>query len=94
MIRERLEKVMSEGNLTPSDLQRWFDRPMSTVHDWLKGAKVGGPPGDVAEVLWLLGVLEQKVKTKDGFPLPGRGGRTQRSWRIRRIREMRESVVR
>jgi len=82
-VQERLHKAMTEGNLTPSDLMRWFDRPMSTVRDWLEGAQPTGGAGDVKEVMRALDVLERLIKKKlEGFPLPNR---KHRRWRLRHV---------
>ena len=67
----RLRAVLAAGNLTPSDLARWFDRPRPTVKSWVDdGREPSGAPLDVEHAQALLGLLETMVKRKQGFPVP------------------------
>jgi hypothetical protein len=73
---ERLVRCAKFGDLTPSDLARWFDRPRATVNTWLNGRTPSGPSGRVAE--HDLDLLEVMVRNKIGFPVPA-----TLSWRDR-----------
>jgi hypothetical protein len=67
-VSERLNRLLTEGNLTLADLARWFDRPYPTVRGWLQGGDVGGAPLDTAWVLAQLKCLEKKMGK--GLPVP------------------------
>lgn len=67
---ERLQWVMSHGNLTGADLARWFDRRDPTVRSWLNGGNIRGAALDVAYVEGMLSKLEALIKAKDGLPVP------------------------
>lgn len=70
-IGPRLTKCMNNGNLTVSDLARWFRRPFPTIVGWRRGRGIGGAPRDRKTVLFLLEWLEEKIAAKsDGFPVP------------------------
>lgn len=60
-IGPRLNKCMETGNLTVSDLARWFKRPFPTVVGWRNGRGLGGAPRDIRSVLFLLGDLEGRI---------------------------------
>ena len=67
----RLQGVLAAGNLTVSDLARWFDRPRPTVKTWCEeGREPSGPPLDVEHAQALLALLEQMIRRKQGFPVP------------------------
>ena len=67
----RLQRALAAGNLTTSDLARWFDRPRATVRTWVEnGKEPSGPPLDVAHANALLDLLEQMIKHRKGFPVP------------------------
>ena len=67
----RLQEVLAAGNLTHSDLARWFDRPRPTVKTWIDdGREPSGPPLDVEHAHALLELLEQMIKRRQGFPVP------------------------
>jgi hypothetical protein len=65
---QRLETVKNHGLMTTADLARWFDRPYPTVTKWLRGHEPWGPNGERARLL--LDLLEEKIKARDGFPVP------------------------
>ena len=67
----RLRDTLAAGNLTVSDLARWFDRPRPTVKTWVdEGCEPSGPPLDIEHAHALLGLLEQMIKRRQGFPVP------------------------
>lgn len=68
--QERLTKAMREGNLTVADLARWFSRPHPTVRGWVMGGALGGAWLDTAEIEALLQKLENRIKKRNGFPVP------------------------
>lgn len=69
--QDRLRGVLAAGNLTLSDLARWFDRPRPTVKTWAdEGREPSGPPLDVEHAHAMLGLLEQMIKRRQGFPVP------------------------
>lgn len=69
--QQRLQAVQRGGNLTVADLARWFDRPHSTVRTWvLQTARPGGGALDVEHAEALLGLLEELVRRRQGFPIP------------------------
>lgn len=65
---ERLKRCAEIGDLTISDLARWFDRPRATVNTWVLGRTPYGPSGRRAE--HDLQLLEARIKARDGFPVP------------------------
>ena len=65
--QKRLTAVMRRGNLTVSDLARWFARPIPTVRCWVYD---GFEPRDLADVQRLLDPLERLIRNRDGFPVP------------------------
>jgi len=65
---QRLEAAKASGLLTNADLARWFDRAYPTVVKWTQGHTPWGPNGDRARLL--LDLLEEKIKKRDGFPVP------------------------
>lgn len=69
-ISKRLQRVMSEGNLTISDLARWFNRPFATVRGWTRGHGMNGPVGDQARVIECLRAIERRIKLRAGLPVP------------------------
>lgn len=67
----RLRACQDRGNLTLSDMARWFGRPIPTVRGWVeRGAKPGGGPIDKDHVEQLLGLLETLIRKRKGFPVP------------------------
>lgn len=69
--QQRLQTVMTGGNLTIADLARWFDRPHPTVGFWVRdGKEPGGGPLDAAMVMARLAKLEKLIKQKKGLPIP------------------------
>ena len=74
----RLERCVRLGDLTVSDLARWFDRPRSTVNTWLAGRTPydHGPSGHRATAD--LALLEQAIRARVGFPVP-----VGLTWRLR-----------
>jgi len=69
-IKQRLDAIMRDGNLTVADLARWFERPHPTVRGWTKGGSVGGPPLDRHAIEVALAKLEDMLKKKRGLPVP------------------------
>lgn len=66
---ERLNKAVAAGELTISDLQRWFDRPYATVWTWVhRGYEPRGPAGRRADRF--LKLLEWGIDHRRGFPVP------------------------
>lgn len=65
---DRLKRAASRGDLTVSDLARWFDRPRATVNTWINGRTPFGPGGRRAEDD--LRRLEWAVKNCKGLPIP------------------------
>lgn len=66
---ERIGRCVKRGDLTVSDLARWFDRPRATVNTWLRGRTPYGPSGRKA--LADLEALERAIDERGGaFPIP------------------------
>ena len=82
---DRLRCLMDRGNLTVSDLARWFGRPHPTVNGWVKGVALGGAPLDAALILAEVTRLERRIKRGDGFPVP-RLSPTNRIAYLKRLR--------
>ncbi len=87
-LADRLDKCMETGNLTVSDLARWFKRPFPTVMGWRKGRGLGGAPRDIRMVLFLLDDLETRIAANSKFPVPEMSPRK----RIRYLGEIRRAV--
>lgn len=68
--KARLLAAQRAGNMTVADLQRWFDRSYATVRSWTEGAEPGGGPIDREHAMQMLGLLEELIKRKKGFPIP------------------------
>ena len=69
--QQRLQLVLHAGNLSVSDLARWFDRPRPTVKDWAENGRApSGAPLDIEHAQALLGLLETMIKRRQGFPVP------------------------
>lgn len=83
----RLHAVQHLGNLNVSDLARWFDRPIPTVRSWTEGRVPSGAPLDRKHVEALLGLLEQLVKRRKGFPVDVGLSPADRIEHIRKIRK-------
>jgi hypothetical protein len=67
----RLQACQRAGNLTVSDLARWFDRARPTVRTWVEsGIEPGRSPADIEHAHALLGLLEVLIHKKKGFPVP------------------------
>lgn len=68
----RLAVVLAQGNLTVSDLARWFERPRPTVAGWVRGGEIGRElaPLDAAYVSAQLAALEKRLKKREGLPVP------------------------
>lgn len=61
--QQRLRRCVEHGNLTVSDLARWFGRPYATVRDWLvNGREPIGGPVTVRNAWDRLGTLETEVR--------------------------------
>ena len=86
----RLKRAMRGGNLTVADLARWLDRPHATVRSWVEdGREPSGAPLDVEHAHQMLGLLEQLIAKKLGFPLP----RLTTRERARRMADVRERLM-
>lgn len=69
--RERLERILRDGNLTVADLARWFDRPDPTVRGWVEGThQIGGAQLDHAFIMAQIALLENRIRRKRGLPVP------------------------
>jgi len=65
----RLRWCLKQGDLTIGDLHHWFKRPRATVRRWVIDACVPrGPTGNHASLL--LDLLESRIKSGRGFPIP------------------------
>ena len=82
--QKRLERVKRDGSLTTADLSVWFDRPYATVRGWLQGYDPWGPHGE--ESARLLGVLENAIKKRRGFPVPVRLSPIARREHVQQVR--------
>lgn len=69
-ITKRLQRVMLEGNLSISDLARWFGRPFATVRGWTRGRDMNGPEGNRVLVLERLKLIERRIRLRAGLPVP------------------------
>lgn len=69
-ITKRLQNAMREGNLSVSDLSRWLGRSYATVRGWTRGTDMSGTEGDQAVVLDRLKLIERRIKTGAGLPVP------------------------
>lgn len=88
---KRLEDCMRRGDMTISDLARWFDRPRATINTWVTGRTPYGPSSRLAEErLWL---LEYCIRNKRGFPVPANLSWTNRANYIRGQRDDAERHV-
>lgn len=66
---KRLNICRRKGKMTKGDLQRWFDRPYSTVETWVDDCREPrGPAGEEARKR--LSLLERAIANNDGFPIP------------------------
>jgi transposase-like protein len=80
--QQRLRRCVERGNLTVSDLARWFNRPYATVRSWLiAGREPAGGPVTVRRAYERLSALEQVVRDQSLSDLPMR----QRAERLVRI---------
>lgn len=48
--QKRLQKVMRRRNMRVADVARWFDRPYTTVREWVLYGRI--PYGDGSAVDW------------------------------------------
>lgn len=91
-VQARLRRAMQTGSLTVADLSTWFARDYHTVHGWVeKGRQPWGPNGD--QSLQLLGLLEQAIKQKRGFPVPVSLSPSERRRHMRLARERLNGAV-
>lgn len=81
----RLSTCMERGDLTVSDLQRWFDRPRATVNTWVNGRTPYGPSGRAA--LDDLKLLEWTIRKRRGLPIPKKLSQRTRADYIRGTRD-------
>lgn len=88
----RLEWCMREGDLTISDLARWFDRPRTTVNTWVDGRTPYGPSGRLA--LRRLELLQNAIRKKWGFPIAETLSWKKRADYIRGLRDAGERRAR
>jgi hypothetical protein len=83
----RLKHCMAKGNLTVSDLARWFDRPNPTMRSWVvDGIEPNGAPLDTALAWATLVKLEKLIAKNLKFPVPRLSPRD----RITYLKELRE----
>ncbi|MDE2022457.1 MAG: hypothetical protein KGI71_06115 [Patescibacteria group bacterium] len=88
--QQRLQACQRGGNLTVSDLARWFGRSAATARSWVKdGRQPSGGLIDVTHAHELLGLLEMLIRKKKGFPVP----RLPPSERIEHLAHIRKSVL-
>lgn len=80
-----LHWCMSHGDMTVSDITRWFDRPRATVNTWVNGRTPYGPSGRVA--VRQLELLSWAIRNNKGFPIPETLSWTKRAEYIRGIRD-------
>ncbi len=85
---DRVLWCMARGDLTVSDITRWFDRPRATVNTWVNGRTPYGPSGRAATRR--LDLLQDLVKNKEGFPIPETLTGLKRADYIRGIRDAAE----
>lgn len=83
-LSERFSAVQQRGNLTISDLRRWFDRPYPTVRSWAVGYCQPTPKPVREAVLRRLEVLEHLVNFPP-FPIPSKLGPSEHAARFRAI---------
>ena len=77
----RLRACLEAGNLTVSDLARWFNRPDPTVRGWVRdGIAPSGPARDMSELMSALTRLEIAIRRKEGFPVPRMSQRARRDY--------------
>lgn len=67
-LSDRLSAVVDQGNLTYSDLHRWFNRPYPTVRSWAVGYCQPAKKDELKAVFQRLEVLERLVQSPP-FPL-------------------------
>ena len=80
--QQRLRRCVERGNLTVSDLARWFDRPYATVRCWfVVGREPAGGPVTARRAYERLAALEQVVRDQSLRDLPMR----QRAERLVRL---------
>lgn len=82
---DRLGRCIAGGDLTISDLARWFDRPRATVNTWVNGRTPFGPSSRIAVLR--LDLLELRVVRKIGFPVPAHLSWVEREKYIRGQRD-------
>ena len=61
-ISKRINAVMSEGNLTLSDMARWLGRPFATVRGWKRGRSMNGGTQDQEIILERLKLIEKRIR--------------------------------
>jgi hypothetical protein len=74
-----------KGDLTISDLARWFERPRPTVNTWINGRVPFGPQSRA--VFQRLLLLREVVQDKRWFPIPPHLTWTERADLIRGVRD-------
>lgn len=61
--QNRLKTVMRKQNLRTADIARWFDRPYTTVREWvLHGRDPGGTGADRRGIERRLVALEKRTR--------------------------------
>jgi hypothetical protein len=81
----RLNHAAKVGELTPSDLARWFERPYSTMRTWIEGDRMPREGSRGKIMMKRLSLLESAIKS--GFlPLPVSLSEHARPQRIIEIR--------
>ena len=80
----KLQQCMTRGDLTVSDLARWFDRPRATINTWVNGRTPYGPAGRLA--FEDLEALQLAIRNRRGFPVPANMSWSKRANYIRGMR--------
>lgn len=83
---ERLATCLEKGQMAPGDLKWWFGRSSyATTDAWLHKRRTPRPYGAGAEAWRRLGLLEDAIRTKKGFPVPHDLSLTARPRHIRKL---------
>lgn len=67
-LSDRMSAVLDRGNLTFSDLHRWFNRPYPTVRSWAVGYCTPVNKDELQDIIQKLEVLERLVQSPP-FPI-------------------------
>ena len=86
---ERLQAVLSKGNLRVADVARIFARPHSTVNGWAqRGLNPSGGPADVEDAYVMLGKLESYLQRSKMLPVPTKLSPLNRIKFIKKLRHL------